>query len=220
MASSKQGSMEFFELRNVVRSPEETEHVKLNPTLGDAPRCPNCGLPLGMLTWLPPYRIELIRYGKNWGDISFGTGYDLLVSEAFRESWMKEGLQGLDQFDPVEVRRIRPKSASRTVPTYYRIHAPISITRIDEARSIVVADRKPTCEYCSGHRIINAIKGFSIDESSWAGEDMFRPRNLSGRLIVTERFKKIVESHRLKNVNLILVEDCLWDPLHKFSTLS
>jgi hypothetical protein len=167
-----------------------------------------------MLTWLPPYRVELKLRGKAFGDLSFGTGNDLLISEAFREAWVKECLKGLDRFDPVEIVRIRPVRAAKRAPRYLHVVAPRTATAVDEQRSIFVWNGPRKCEYC-GYVGLDAIHGFAIDEKSWTGEDIFYTRHLSGCIIATERFRKVVEDYDLKNARLIPVEEFKWDPLGK-----
>lgn len=49
--------------------------------VGDAPRCPACNRFVGMLRWQPPFRVEVETWGSTFGDIAFGPGDSLLVSE-------------------------------------------------------------------------------------------------------------------------------------------
>jgi hypothetical protein len=37
---------------------------------GEAWRCPECNRFLTMLRWLPPYRVELERWGREYGDFA------------------------------------------------------------------------------------------------------------------------------------------------------
>jgi hypothetical protein len=50
--------------------------------VGPAPRCPACGGFIGLLRWLPPFRVELETWGKEFGDV-IHIGDELLVSERF-----------------------------------------------------------------------------------------------------------------------------------------
>ena len=52
---------------------------------GDAPRCPKCGGAVGMLDWLPPFRVEIELFGIEFGDFAFGAGNDFLISLRFKE---------------------------------------------------------------------------------------------------------------------------------------
>jgi hypothetical protein len=59
MASDVPGSP-FFVLEEGMFGPADTKFSKIAPiNRGDPPQCLQCGEHMGMLTWLPPYRIEL-----------------------------------------------------------------------------------------------------------------------------------------------------------------
>ncbi|MBN1204401.1 MAG: hypothetical protein JXB05_05710, partial [Myxococcaceae bacterium] len=78
-----------------------------------------------MLTWLPPYRVELELYGQELGDFVRGPGSSFLVSERMASAFQAEGLTGLLDFHPAEVLRVRrkrkgPKPSS--VPTYFVVN--------------------------------------------------------------------------------------------------
>jgi hypothetical protein len=108
MASDAQPTLRFFVLRDGMHGPNDTKFDKVEPAnRADAPRCPQCGGPIGMLTWLPPYRVELELYGKELGDFVEGPGYDFLISERFAEAFRAEGLTGLLGFHHAEVVRVR-----------------------------------------------------------------------------------------------------------------
>ncbi len=59
---------------------------------------------------------------------------------------------------------------------------------------------------------IDAINGFVLDPGTWGGEDVFRPRGMQGTLVVSERFKTLVERHGLTNMVLTPIEKYVWDP--------
>ena len=68
-------------------------------------------------------------------------------------------------------------------------------------------NRIPYCEKCGKIDSfgIHAYKGFSTDD--WDGNDMFFLKNWPGRLLVTEKVKKIITKNRFKNVNFELLKD-------------
>ncbi|HSP79360.1 MAG TPA: hypothetical protein VLQ93_12570, partial [Myxococcaceae bacterium] len=70
MDSEASSSPRFFVLRGgATGSRYEADVEKAEPVnRADAPRCPRCGDFIGMLTWLPPYRVELELYGQELGD--------------------------------------------------------------------------------------------------------------------------------------------------------
>jgi hypothetical protein len=75
----------------------------LSTFVGDAPRCPRCGGPIGMRPSLPPIRIELETWGKRFGDVAIDAGNEVLVSERFKDAFQSVGLTGLSPFMPAEV---------------------------------------------------------------------------------------------------------------------
>jgi hypothetical protein len=167
-----------------------------------------------MLSWLPPFRVELRLFGKKFGDMSFGPGDDLLVSDAFQQAWVKEGLKGFDAFDPVEIVRVRPSKAAKRAPTYVHVVVRRAATSVDDERSVFIWNGPRNCGWCGGASM-DAVRGFAIDEASWSGEDIFYARNLSGLRIATERVRRVAEQYGLTNINLIPVEEYIWDTLEK-----
>ena len=115
----------FFVLEDGMFGPYDTKFSKVEPVnRGDPPQCPQWREHMGMLTWLPPYRVELELYGQGFGDFVEGPGYDALISERMVESFRAEGLTGLLGFHPVEVVRVRRKRkgpAPGAVPSYFAV---------------------------------------------------------------------------------------------------
>ena len=105
MASEASTSPRFFVLEEGgVGSRCDVDVEKVEPVnRTDAPRCPHCGDIIGLLTWLPPYRVKLELHGEELGDFIKGTGNERLISERFVEAFRAEGLTGLEGFHPVEV---------------------------------------------------------------------------------------------------------------------
>jgi hypothetical protein len=168
-----------------------------------------------MLPWLPPHRVELVLHSEELGDFIEASGYDFLVSERFAQAFRDEGLTGLNGFHPVEVTRVRRKrrgSKPVHVPRYLAVTACFGRAAVDLARSRIRYDAPPVCEEC---RSVNtdAIHGFTLEAGTWQGEDIFRPRGLRGRLVVSERFARFVERHGFTNMKLTPTEQLVWDPL-------
>ncbi len=218
MVSEPAASPRFFVLhKGEIGSRYDVEVDELEPVnLGNAARCQQCGGAIGMLEWLPPYRVELVLHGEELGDFLELSGDSLLVSERFARAFREEGLTGLEGFHPVEVVRVRRKrrgSKAAHMPHYLAVTACFSRAAVDLARSrIVYADDPPTCEDCR-EATKNAIYGYTLEPGTWAGEDIFRPRGLSGRLTVSERFARFVERHGFTNMKLTPTEQLVWDPL-------
>ncbi len=196
----------------------KTEGAEIEPIhRGEAPTCPKCGKYAGMLQWLPPYRAEVKAFGKQLGDVAFATGNDLLVSDKFRSAWERAGLRGIVAFGPLERIRVRPARLGRgATPVYFHIAARRWGTRVDPDRSLIEYDERYRCEKC-GSPNVETVRGFSIDESSWTGEDIFRPWGLSSDIVVSDRVRQLLDDYGLTNVNLVRTEDYLYDPHNEWT---
>jgi hypothetical protein len=215
MDSENSPTRRFFVLQDEFSGNDDTRFDTVNPNVGDAPRCPRCGNGRGARAWLPPYRAELQLHGKGYGDFVTGPGGDLLVSERFVDKAREEKLVGLSGFHPVEIVRVLRKRRGATtssVPRYFFVVPAFAQAAVDEERSKLHRLRPYTCDECrlSG---LDAIRGFSLEEGSWKGEDVFRPRGLAGTLVASERFAHFVVTHGLTNMRLVPTEQYVWDPL-------
>ena len=205
----------FFVLHPVVGSPYETAFEEAVPVrLGDAPQCAKCGLFVGSKPWLPPYRAIVKGYGQQLGDIAFGVGSSLLVSEPFRRAWEAAELQGL-RFAALEELSIRPAKLAKTSVSFFQVLIEHRDTLIDERRSIIERSESASCEQCKAGGVLKNIRGFSIAESTWSGEDIFYAWGLPGTIVVTDRVAQLAERNGLRNVHVTAVEDYVWDPLHR-----
>jgi hypothetical protein len=177
-------------------------------------RCPRCGVGIGMRTWLPPYRCDLILHGEELGDFLQGSGDDLLVSERFAQAFREEGLTGLEGFHPVDVRRVRGRrrgARSSAAPRYLFVKACFGHGALDFKRSHLRFSEPPSCAEClSVH--LDTLQGFSLEPGTWRHEDIFRPRGLHGWLLVSERFARFVERWGFTHLRLTPSEEYLWDP--------
>ncbi|KFA90117.1 hypothetical protein [Archangium violaceum] len=215
MASQVDEPPRFFVLQDDVWGPHDTQGSKVEPiNRGDAPHCPRCGGAIGMLTWLPPYRVELELYGQGWGDFINGPGYNVLISERFAEAFRAEGLTGLLGFHPVDVVRVKRKRKGfkpGAVPRYFTVTVCFSRAAVDDGRSRVRRLVPVSCPECltPGR---DSIHGFTLEPGTWQGEDVFRPRGLQGRILVSERFAGFVKRHGLTNMKLTPTQEFTWDP--------
>jgi hypothetical protein len=170
-----------------------------------------------MLTWQPPYRGSLELFGKDYGDFIECTGDDLLVTERFAEDFKAEGLTGLHGFHPVEVVRVRrgrkgPKPGPP--PRYLAVTATYGAAVVDMERSRIKGSRPLKCTWCR-YVGIDAVDGFALEEGSWTGEDIFRPRG-TARVMVTERFVRFAERHAMSHIAFVPIEKYVWDPMGHF----
>lgn len=211
--------MRFYMLRELVGTPNEMEFETVEPTtLGDADRCPVCGLGfVSMKPWLPPYRAKLHAWGKAIGDVAFGPGNELLVSERFRRGWLDHGLKGLDTFHAVDIVRVTPRKLSRSPLAFFCILPRLGSTSLDFAHSKIDRTGDPDCLACGRDSVKTGINGLAIAGDTWGGEDIFRPLGLTGAITVSGRFYDMVTACGLTNANMIPVEEYVWPPARKRS---
>jgi hypothetical protein len=217
MVSETSTSPRFFVLTEGIHgSRYDVDVEKAEPiNRGEAPRCPRCGSFVGLLRWLPPYRVELKLYGEELGDFIKNSAYGLLISERVAEAFRAEGLTGLEGFHPVEVLRVRSKKKragkALTVPRYCVVFPCYGRAVVDPVLNRVRIRKTPTCTECRSAGV-DAINGFVLEPGTWGGEDIFRPRGLPGDIVVSERFKDFVERHGWTNMVLTPTEQFVWDP--------
>jgi hypothetical protein len=218
MGSDVSTAPRFFVLKDDMFGPHDTKFYKAEPVnRGSAPRCPQCGEPIGMKVWLPPYRVELELHGQDLGDFVAGPGDDFLISERMAEAFRAEGLTGLLGFHPVDVVRVRRKrkgSKPGTVPRYFAATACHGRGAVDEVRSSIRRSESVTCPECRSAGV-DSVHGFTLEPGTWKGEDVFRPRGKQGSILASNRFAEFIQRHGFTNMKLIPTEEYVWDPLHK-----
>jgi hypothetical protein len=185
-----------------------TDFVDADPVnRGSALECPVCHGAITMLPWLPPYRAELEFWGKEAGDIAFGTGYELLVSDRFARLFRDVGLVGLSGFEKVEIVRTRSFGKTKRIKPsgeYLVVRVALSRATVDDrASEIVRDDSSPWCDECHQGGVIKRWKRIVIEENTWGGEDLFRPRGLTGRIMASERYREFHVANRINSGLLI-----------------
>ncbi|HEY8210242.1 MAG TPA: DUF1629 domain-containing protein [Myxococcaceae bacterium] len=181
---------------------------------GDAPTCPVCNGVLGLRQWLPPYRVELTVHGKEGAGDFVECVCNLLISERMADAFRSERLMGLEGFQPVDVVKMNAHARRLGIPRYFFVKAAFGQAAVDEARSRIRRVKPIECEECR-RQDVDGIHGFRIQAGSWDGLDVFRPRGLQSREVVSERFADFVQGHGLTNIKLVPTEQFVWDPLQK-----
>ncbi|MFL5245941.1 MAG: hypothetical protein ACJ8FY_28050 [Gemmataceae bacterium] len=210
--------LKFYVLRDpITDSPEdrrggmdviEEESFKTGP----APLCPKCAQPVGLRSWLPPYRVEMETWGSEYGDL-VRLGNNVVVSDRFVRTYQKADLKGLSPFEPVEVirfihRRGKPKEPP---PTFFTATVPRSQTTVDQEKSEYQRKKGAiVCPVCLQGGIVDQYKRVCIVSVTWTGEDIFFPRG-GLDIVVTETFKEAFEQHSLRGSIYIPAEECGWD---------
>jgi hypothetical protein len=215
MASEARSAPRFFVIKDDMDSGHDMSFERTGGTIGEAPRCPHCGAFIGMRAWLPPLRGKLMLYGEGFGDFVKVPGGGYLVSARFAEAFLAERLTGIPDFQPVTIVRVssrRRSLKSASPPPYFYMNPVFGGAAVDEARSRIRRASPISCDWCRETNV-DTIHGFSLEEGSWRGEDIFDARGLPGSAVVSERFAHFVERHRLTNIGLIPTEEYTWDPL-------
>jgi hypothetical protein len=183
---------------------------------GEGDDCPVCGGPIGGLRWLPPHRIKLSSAKpEKWGDILWGAGFLLIVSDRFKRIYEAEGLTGITVFHPpaeiVRVGRKKTGDLPPSLPQYHLIEIVWNGANQDDMASEVVREKPVKCTYCRVGGFPTKQQRIAIEERSWTGVDIFTPRGAPVRIIVSERFQQVAQAHELKNVWLIPSEKYAYD---------
>ncbi len=201
--------MQFYALNKYPRGDADTCAAKPHDAeLGDAELCPACGGPVSSLRWLPPFRVDLELYGKQFGDFAFlSGGNDFLVSQKFREVYFSLGLSGLTGFDLVDVRRVKGRKRTKLVPpAYFRVCPTRGEPAMDQVASGCEWIKPPTCPVCRSG-VIMRWRRIVVEEGTWTGEDAFRLRGLGGTVMVTQRFKDACEQNGITNAYFTPAEE-------------
>jgi hypothetical protein len=186
---------------------------------GDCEYCPVCGQPVTMLKWLPPYRIKLSSANPNkWGDFLWGADFPLIVSARFKVIYENEDLSGIKEFSPsVEIVRVGNRKSGNfpiNPPVYHLIDVPWDGANQDDVAS-EVEGFGPITEYCSYHQrrgyLFKKQNKIVIEDGSWKGGDIFKPRGAPVQFMVSERFKQIADTYQLKNLLLIPADKYAYD---------
>lgn len=213
MASEPSSTSRFLVLQVPARGDYDTDFYNVDDHVGDSPHCPQCHKGFGALSWLPPYRGELDLVGEGFGDLVRGAGNDLLMTERMAEAFQKEGLKGLSGFEPVEIVRVLKRGRRKPLvpPKYFRVSPAFLSAAVDEARSRLQRQKPIDCDYCRARAGLRSVYGFALEEGSWNGGDIFRPRGLTGMVVVSERFERFVTAHGFTNLELTPIEKYVLD---------
>lgn len=171
---------------------------------GEAPRCPKCGGFIGMIPELPPFRVELETWGRRFGDLVFGVGNDVLVSERFKDAFLSSGLTGFSGFLPAQVTKViaRRGRVPPSMPNYFMAAPGRSRAVVDDRASGIGYERRWTCEECRiGH--MKRLRTLVLEPGTWSGEDVFIARGLPGTIITSEPFKQFCDRHAFTNCLLV-----------------
>ena len=186
-----------------------TDFIQAEPhNVSDGPNCPACGGPTGAFRWAPPLRAELETWGNRYGDMAFGPSESMLLSERFKELWLKSGLMGLEGFEPVEIVKVvrRGKRFKDPPPAYFRVVPQRSQAAFDSVASGEQWEEPPSprCEVCREGGNSKGWERIVLEEEP--RENICRVRGFGG-VLVDEHFKRFVEENGLLNCPLVPAEE-------------
>ena len=177
-----------------------------------APVCPQCGKFVGGMIWIPPYKIELVMYTNQFGNV-IDKGEELVVDEYFKSCFEKTDLTGIEFLGEAEITKFtcRWKAKKRqlgTPPQYYVARIKYGCAAIDHNKSGSVFDDgcEPTCDYCRTG-IIRRYPRIVIDESTWDGTDIFLARGKGSTITTSQRFKDWWDSCNFNNCKVVPSEE-------------
>jgi hypothetical protein len=197
--------MRFFVLRHNPQITEaSTDFLPVTPVrVGEAPRCSHCGRFTGGLPWLSPHRVEMVVWGPRAGDIAFGPGESLLISEKLKRLFDDGALRGASGFEAAEVARTTWKQKRKFLSNYYHVAPEHAGARIDLARSHVEWADGPICPLCLQGSILKRVRGVRIDSNSWLRGDIFYASGLPGTILVSQSFRDRIERDGLLNCDCV-----------------
>lgn len=182
-------------------------------TLQNPEQCRQCGSYLGPLRWMPPYRAEIELHASTYGDLAFGPGEELLVSERFRDLYVEEQLLGIDAFTEAGIMRAvfrGPRKPRTAIPRYFVALPVRSRATIDHVASGFEWEEVPRCPECMLGRGIRRWRGIVIKSDTWSGEDIFRARGAGG-IYASTRFLLFCERNKISNATFIYAPDYAYD---------
>jgi hypothetical protein len=175
--------------------------------LGEAPRCARCRDGIGMIPSVPPIRVEIETWGKQFGDVAIGAGSEVLVSNRFKDAFLSSGLTGFPQFTPAQVVKViaRQGRVLTSMPNYFLAIPGRSRAVVDDRASGIGYGRRWTCMECRiGY--IKRLRRIVLESNTWSGEDVFFPRGLPGTIMTSARFKQFCDQYAFTNCLLIPAE--------------
>jgi hypothetical protein len=170
-----------------------------NAVLGNAPRCPTCGGYTGLRPLLEPLEVDVEAWGRSCGDVAFGPGDQVLISEKSKRAFENAGVRGVERIEPVTVRRVRRRGdfEAASSPKYWLATIVHGTGFIDVTQSGLRRSEGQVCIVCGLGGVLLGLKRVVLTPGSWSGEDVFYARGLPGTILVSKRFKDVVEASGL-----------------------
>jgi len=204
--------MRFFVLESGLGAGQAVV-APVDPKYKEALTCPACARPLSGKEWIAPLQAEVDARKADLTDLIFLSGLDMLVSSRFLDAWRTEKCSGLFGLREVQILGVKPKKKTpKKGEKYFLALGSYGMTQIDTRKSRIEREGEADCLQCMGGSTLKAIGGFSVNEATWSGEDVFVAWGLGDRLIATERVLALQEKYGFTNMRLVPTEEWTWDP--------
>lgn len=202
--------MRFYTLKNRFGLAEYAEYSIFNLCVGDCTYCPLCNLPNSQLEWQSPKKVNLSK--PKFGDFVFGASTNLVCSEQFRIAFLNSNLNGILNFEKIEIVKIKYlKNKIIEMPKYYYVPIVRPKIFIDSTKTFKNWEKEPKCICGSGGMLIG-INGFDFDQTAWQNEDLFYIIGFSSP-IFSQRFVDFVLENKFSNIDFVATEDYKWGDL-------
>ena len=187
----------------------------VDPVVGDAPRCPSCGEFIGLLPWLPPYRIRLVEGTRTAAPADVITSAEFtsfIASQRFVTEFARSGLTGVERWEPVEIEGYNDYEGN-SIPSPAEVNrayafavlpAPTARAKLEDMNAEY--EGVVSCKVCGIPESLDSFEGIVLDETSWSGADLFGVTNL-GQILVTERVVEFCERGEFTGVRLLPAAD-------------
>lgn len=179
--------------------------------------CPKCGASLDRArNWAEP-RIVDIKQPRCVGDLLYGAGAaDFIASKRFVHAVQAEGIEGIGDLYPIQIRRMGTRRSSNyPPPELYGLELVKSAAQPDFGKMEVVwSERQNDCPQCStgGPVWWSSYERIVIDDTEWNGEDIFYATGLPGIILLSEDGKAFIEKHEFTNCTITPCSEvsCSW----------
>ena len=151
--------------------------------------------------------LHIILPSPRVGDFVWTWYHDCLITDWVRELFQQVGLTGFE-IRPVVVEQVK-RLGKRSLEEIPRLWELVVTGKGGDARPKSGIQIVYRCEAC-GFVDYSSYNGFFVDEDQWDGSDFFTVNGYPKHMLVTERIKDLIVTHRLTNCTLIPAEAVRW----------
>jgi hypothetical protein len=180
-------------------------HTNVTENKGTQKVCEKCKNNLSLLKWLPPHNLELSK--KKISDFIFGTYPGVVFSKKVKDIIKNYDLRGVESF--FEVNLLHKKKTL----DYKYYYGEISIDNIFINLDFIEFEYKSLCTICQkSDSIYSKINGVFFSNIKDINNDIFFTSAIGQSvIIVSEKFKHILEKEKVQNLEFIKTSEYKWD---------